>query len=386
MPGERIGHGFSRARETRYPASLAYARSGLRFSAPFSLRSKFVPGERIELSHLAIHDFESCASTNSAIPAMGPRKTRVGGQSVYNTPAMGKKQKVLILVGPTSSGKSALAVELAKKLDGEIISADSRQVYRGLNIGTGKITKREMRGVRHHLLDVASPRRIFTAHEYESAARSVINEIAARGKLPIIAGGTGFYIDALVGRITLPNVPVNTKLRAILEKKTAMQLFALLNKRDKERAKNIDPHNSRRLIRALEIVSALGSVPHPPAHRASYDTLWIGIESPLSELLEKIKVRLSARIRQGMVGEAKKLRAGGLSWKRMESLGLEYRALARLLQNKITRKEFESELLGEIRRYAKRQITYWKRNKDILWFEKFKKTTIERHVLAWLKE
>src|SRR5580693_2616583 len=129
-------------------------------------------------------------------------------------------QKVLVIVGPTASGKSALAVALAKKFKGEIISADSRQVYRGLNIGTGKITKREMRGVPHHLLDVVSPKKIFTAHDFVTHARRAISNIAKRGKLPIIAGGTGFYIDALVGRIVLPDVPVDEKLRARLEKKS----------------------------------------------------------------------------------------------------------------------------------------------------------------------
>src|SRR3989344_3885695 len=184
-------------------------------------------------------DFESFAYT---IPPLQ--------QNAYNTPAMPKKQKVLVIVGPTSSGKSALAVELARTFGGEVISADSRQVYRGLNIGTGKISKREMRGVRHHLLDEVSPHRIFTAHDFVEKGRAAISDIAMRGKLPIIAGGTGFYIDALVGKIALPNVPPNKKLRAQLEKKTAKQLFTMLKKRDPRRAKSIDPHNKRRLVRA----------------------------------------------------------------------------------------------------------------------------------------
>lgn len=278
------------------------------------------------------------------------------------------KQKILIIVGPTSSGKSALGVELARRLNGEVISADSRQVYRDLDIGTGKITKREMQGVRHHLLDVCSPKKIFTAHDYVIAARCAIEDIAARNKLPIIVGGTGFYIDALVGRIMLPNVSVNTKLRKSLEKKTAAQLFSLLKKRDPVRAKHIDPHNPRRLIRALEIVSALGSVPTPKKSNDIYDVQWIGIMPPKYELEEKIATRLSLRIRQGMVAEGRRLRASGLSYKRMESFGLEYRALARLLQKKISKEEFEEELLRDIRRFAKRQVTYWKRNSAIKWF------------------
>lgn len=297
---------------------------------------------------------------------------------------MPKKQKILVLLGPTSSGKSALAVELARALNGEVISADSRQVYRGLDIGTGKITKREMTGVRHHLLDVASPRKTFTAHEYVVAARRAIQEIASRGKLPIIAGGTGFYIDALVGRIVLPSVPADLKLRAKLEKKTAAQLFALLKKRDPRRAKTIEPHNKRRLVRALEIVSALGFVPQSTENGSLYNVLWIGITPPKKQLEKSMSVRLSARFKQGMIAEAKHLRTSGLSYKRMESFGLEYRALSRLLRKEISRQEFEQELLRDIRRYAKRQITYWKRNQNIKWFKKPQKSKITKEIREWL--
>src|SRR3989344_2299114 len=157
-------------------------------------------------------DFESFAYT---IPPLQ--------QNAYNTPAMPKKQKVLVIVGPTSSGKSALAVELARKFGGEVISADSRQVYRGLNIGTGKIAKREMRGVRHHLLDVASPKKYFSADEFVRKGKVALSNILQNDKMPIIVGGTGFYIDAPVGRIALPNVPPDKKLREKLEKKTAAQ-------------------------------------------------------------------------------------------------------------------------------------------------------------------
>lgn len=281
---------------------------------------------------------------------------------------MQKKQKILVIVGPTSSGKSSLAVELARKLNGEVISADSRQVYKGLDIGTGKITKREMKGVPHHLLNVTHPKNTFTANDFVRLGRKAIQDIASRGKLPIIAGGTGFYADALVGRITLPEVPINKKLRAQFEKKTVQELFKLLKKRDPARAKTIDPHNKRRLIRALEIASLLGAVPKLTEGSPKYDVVWIGI-SPAKEDLEKtIKKRLAVRIKQGMIKEVQRLHAKGLWYKRMESFGLEYRALAHFLQGKISRKEFEEELFRDIRRYAKRQITYWRRNKDIHWF------------------
>ena len=299
---------------------------------------------------------------------------------------MQKRQKVLVIAGPTASGKSALAVELAEKFNGEIISADSRQVYKGLDIGAGKITKREMRGVRHHLLSEASPRSIFTAHDFVARASKAVADISRRGKLPIVAGGTGFYIDALVGRITLPNVPMNKKLRNRLEKMTAEQLFSLLKKRDLRRAKTIDRYNKRRLVRALEIAEALGRVPENNDLRSRYNVLWIGIALPMKELEKKITIRLFARIRLGMIAEARSLHKRGLSYKKMESLGLDYKFLALLLQNKISRKEFDEMLVRESMRYAKRQITYWRRNKEIEWLSPKEMNRISGRVTNWLQK
>jgi len=291
------------------------------------------------------------------------------------------KQKIIVIIGPTASGKSSLAVDLARKLNGEVISADSRQVYKGLNIGTGKITKREMKGVPHHLLDVVDPKKNFTAQDFVKCGRNAVQDVASRGKLPIVAGGTGFYIDALLGRITLPNVPPDINLRARLDKKTALELFTLLKRKDPERAKNIDPHNKRRLIRALEIISALGTVPPHAKDRPLYDVVWIGISHQEKAILEKkIRIRLMARIKQGLIAEGRRLHARGLSYKRMESFGLEYRALARLLQERVPRKEFEEDLFRDIRRYAKRQMTYWRRNKNIRWFTHSQKVGISRYI------
>ncbi|MDO8513991.1 MAG: tRNA (adenosine(37)-N6)-dimethylallyltransferase MiaA [bacterium] len=304
---------------------------------------------------------------------------------------MNKKQKVLIIVGPTSSGKSALAVELARRFDGEIISADSRQVYRGLDIGTGKITKREMKGVPHHLLDIASPKKDFSADDFVRHGRTAIEDISSRGKLPIVTGGTGFYIDALVGRIVLPNVPPNKKLRALLENKSTTELFAMLQKSDPRRARNIDRHNKRRLIRALEIVDSIGRVPMIDLRNQSlqfpyFDVCWLGVALQSKVLERRIHERLTHRIRLGMIAEAKRLHKQGLSYKRMEELGLEYRALASLLQNKTTRPQMIEKLNRDIRRYAKRQLTYWKRNNDILWFKPSERQRMSKTVREWLKK
>lgn len=297
------------------------------------------------------------------------------------------KQKVLIIVGPTASGKSALGVELARRFNGEVISADSRQLYKGLDIGTGKITKREMKGVPHHLLDVASPRKQFTADDFVYRARKAISDIAKRGKLPIVVGGTGFYIDALVGRVALPNVPPDPAFRARNNKKTAVALLLQLQKLDPERAAAMstpsERNNKVRIIRAIEIARALGKNPAPSA-RSEYDALWIGVRPKDESLRQKISTRLRQRIKKGMVGEAKRLHAAGLTYKRMQELGLEYRSLARLLQGHISRSDLDMELRSDIWRYARKQIGYWKRNADIEWFDPSSKK-IASSVASWLK-
>lgn len=279
---------------------------------------------------------------------------------------MQRKPKILVIVGPTASGKSDLAVLLAKQFDGEVLSADSRQVYRGMNIGTGKVTKHEMGGVPHHLLDVASPKKIYTASDFKEDGKQALEEIIQRKKLPIVCGGTGFYIAALIDDLLLPDVPPDLTLRKQLEKKTAAELFAVLKKLDSARAKSIDAKNPRRLVRAIEIARALGKVP-TLKRKEHYDPLVIGIAVPQELLRERIHIRLKKRMRMGMVAEAKRLHESGLSWRRMEALGLEYRYLARYLQKKLTRTTMLVELEKEIYQYAKRQMTWFNKDKRVHW-------------------
>ena len=277
------------------------------------------------------------------------------------------KPKIIAVVGPTASGKSGLAVLIAKKFNGEIVSADSRQVYKGLNIGTGKITKKEMGGVPHHLLDVANAKDRFTVSLYKELADKAIEEILSCGKLPIICGGTGFYIDAVTKNVLLPDVPVDQKLREKLSKKTALQLFEQLKKLDKKRALAIGEHNKIRLIRAIEIVKTLGEVPSIKTE-PKYKVLSIGIQIEKDALKERIYKRLIARLKQGMIAEANKLHHAGLSWKRMKELGLEYRVLARHLSGELTKEQMTEQLNREINQYARRQIQWWKRDQSIQWF------------------
>jgi tRNA dimethylallyltransferase len=277
------------------------------------------------------------------------------------------KSKVLVILGSTTTGKSELAVKIAKKWNGEIISADSRQVYKGLNIGTGKITKKEMRGVPHYLLDVVLPQKTFTVAEFQKLGQEKIEDILKRGKLPIICGGTGFYLDALINGTTFPEVKADKKLRTNLQKKNLKELFLILERLDTRRAKEIDKNNKVRLIRAIEIAKTLGEVPIPKTD-SKYNVLKIGLKLEDAQLKAKIHDRLISRLKKGMIKEGENLRKNGLSLKRMRELGLEYRGIADFLDKKLNKKEFIKKLDTDIWQFSKRQKTWFKRDKKIHWF------------------
>lgn len=287
------------------------------------------------------------------------------------------KSKIVVILGPTASGKSDLGIFLAQKFNGEIISADSRQVYKGMDIGTGKVPKDAFqdthdrayiaKGVKHYLIDVASPKKQFTVDKFKKLGQKAISDIVNRNKLPMVVGGTGFYIDALVKDSSLPEVPPNKKLRSKLEKMSVEKLYGKLKKSDPKRARTIDRHNKRRLIRALEIIKATGK-PVPALKESSrYKVLYIGINPPKGDLENKIKLRLQKRLRQGMIHEVKNLLKSGVSKKRLHDFGLEYRWVGNYLNNKTNRQEMETGLLRDIIKYSKRQMTWFKRNKEIHW-------------------
>lgn len=292
------------------------------------------------------------------------------------------------MLGPTASGKSDLAIALAKKYNGEIVSADSRQVYRGMDIGSGKVardkTKTKMyhindgrqlydtrkniylsEGIPHWLIDVASPKRNYNVTHFVRDAKKATLDIQKRGKTPIICGGTGFWAQALIENTTFPNVKPNKQLRKKLEKYSTEKLFAMLEKKDPRRAKNIDPKNKVRLIRALEIIAALGKVPPSKKNSESRivnSEILIVVLNPNKETLRKnIEKRLKERLKKGMINEVEKLREDGVSWKRLESFGLEYKNVALFLQKKITKETMRENILREIFQYAKRQLTWLRR-------------------------
>ena len=279
-----------------------------------------------------------------------------------------KKPKVIVVLGSTATGKTSLAVHLAQLFNGEVVSADSRQVYRGLDIGSAKVTTEEAKGIPHHMIDIVGPQDRYTVAQYVHEATEVINDIIDRKRVPIICGGTGMYIDALVYGQMFPEVAPNDTLRKQLEAQREDDLFAELRRRDPDRAKIIDPKNKVRLIRALEIVESLGTVPEKKS-RINYRPLFIGLDIPKEILNERIHQRIIDRLEdQDMLSEAKRLHTSGLSYDRMEELGLEYRYMAKHLKGQLEYQDMINELSTATRQFAKRQRTWFKRNKHIHWF------------------
>jgi len=306
-------------------------------------------------------------------------------------------KKLIVITGPTASGKTALSIKLCSWLNqtknqkvfgikgAEIISADSRQVYRGLNLGAGKITKKEMQGIPHHLLDVTSPKTRFTAAQYKKLGERKLKEIFDKEKLPVICGGSYFYIRALIDGLVIPQVKPDWQLRKKLNKKTAGQLYSLLAKTDKRRAETIDQYNKRRLIRALEIVlKTKKPVPELKLSPLPYPVLILGVSRPEQVLKELVKKRLLERLKQGMAKEVKNLHGSGLSWQKLEDFGLEYRYLAQYLQKKISYQEMVVTLEKEIWHFVKRQLTWFKRDGRIRWIKK--QPEAEKLIKRFLRE
>ncbi|MEX0930821.1 MAG: tRNA (adenosine(37)-N6)-dimethylallyltransferase MiaA [Candidatus Paceibacterota bacterium] len=281
------------------------------------------------------------------------------------------KTKIIVIVGPTGSGKTALAIKIATKFKGEIISADSRQVYRNLDIGTEKVTHEEMAGIQHHLIDITDIQTVYTASDFKKDAEKIITHITKNNKLPIIAGGTFFYIDTLLKNIPTADIPPDPELREQLEMLPTEKLFIALQELDPKRAMDIDPHNRRRVIRALEVIEAIGQVPSRSDSDLNnlYDVLCIGIEIDREVLRTRLKMRAEHAVERGLVEETKSVLATGVSKERLTEIGHEYAVVLEYLDGKFGDAELLQKLEEKNWQYAKRQWTWLKKMENVNWFQ-----------------
>jgi tRNA dimethylallyltransferase len=279
-------------------------------------------------------------------------------------------QKLIVILGTNASGKSDLGIRLAKHFGGEVVSADSRQVYRGLDLGSGKLTPEQAATVKHHLIDVADISESYSLAQYQRAAYSAIDSISSAGKLPFLVGGTGLYISAIVEGYQLLDVPPNNQLRAELESLSVPQLVERLEKIDPDAASRIDKSNPRRLARAIEIACAGCASSAARKNSPRYSCLQLGLTWPREILVKRIEKRLGERLASGMIDEVAALRASGVSDLRLHKLGLEYRYIARFLRGELRDiDDLRTELSIAIRQFAKEQLTWFKRDRRIVWLD-----------------
>ncbi len=287
---------------------------------------------------------------------------------------MAQKKPLIVLTGPTAVGKTALSIKLAKKIDGEIISADSMQVYRHMDIGTAKITREEMDGVVHHLIDILEPTEDFNVVLFQKLAKAAAEEIYSRGKIPIVAGGTGFYIQALLNDIDFTETDENTKFREEMERLAAEHGPKILHDRlkmvDPESAKTIHENNIKRVIRALEYYEKTGEKisAHNEAERAKtspYQFFYYVLNTDRAILYERIEKRIDEMVKDGLVDEVKKLKEMGCRRDSVAMQGLGYKEILAYLDGEISLETAISILKRDTRHFAKRQLTWFRREKDV---------------------
>lgn len=279
-----------------------------------------------------------------------------------------KKNKVIAVVGATASGKTAYAVQLARRVNGEIISADSRLVYKGLDIGTAKPDMDERFGIPHYMIDIVEPEVDYSVGLYANEARNIIEDIISRGKTPVIAGGTGLYFRILLENYDLPKINPDYELRETLSKLSFAELYEMLVNLDAEAAKLVVQNDKRRAIRFIEIVKLTGS----PVSEArglkepEFEVEWIGLNYPREELYDRIDRRVDLMIEQGLVDETKNLLAKhGRINNIINTIG--YREITSYLDGELTLEEAKDKLKQNTRNYAKRQLTWFRKNPDIKW-------------------
>lgn len=278
---------------------------------------------------------------------------------------MGSYPKVVAVVGTNASGKSALGIELAKRYGGEVISADSRQVFKGLDLGSGKVTAEEMQGVVHHLIDVREPNEFFSMADFQKMSYAAIEDIRARGRLPMIVGGTGLYVDSVLDGYVLSDKEPDLAYRAELEKLTTPELYDMLMSLMPDA--QVDRYNRNRVMRMIERIHDGDSA--VPTKEKRYESLRLGVSWPRDVLGQRIDERLERRLQEGMIEEVQGLMDRGATTEFLLGLGLEYRFITQYLLGEMGREEMLSKLAIAIKQFAKRQITWFRRNPDIVWLD-----------------
>jgi tRNA dimethylallyltransferase len=271
---------------------------------------------------------------------------------------------LIVILGATASGKTQMAARLAYELQGEIISADSRQVYKGMDIGTGKDLKEYTindYNIPYHLIDIVSPREEFNLFEFQTGFYEIYQRLVQKEVLPVMVGGTGLYLESVIAGYYLPEAPPDEELRGLLKTKTVEELQQMLLDKKKQLHNKTDLENKDRLIRAIEIEKARGRQPDGNCSKSNISAVVFGIHRVRSELRQRITARLKQRLEQGMVEEVKALQMSGLTWSRLEGFGLEYRYIARYLQDKISYNDMFMKLNTGIHQFAKRQETWFRR-------------------------
>ena len=279
-----------------------------------------------------------------------------------------KMYKLVVIAGTNASGKSGLGIELAKKYRAEIVSADSRQVYEGLDIGSGKVTKDEMQGIRHHLLDVVKPNEFFSMLDFQERAYAAIDDIISRNVRPFMVGGTGLYVNSVVDGYNIKRQDPDIELRNRLCRKSNQELISIIREHDPKALEKLDLNNTQRLERAAE--RALAGDTEERINDPRYDTLVLGVTWPREMLYERIRIRLDKRLEEGMIDEVRNLRNNGASDEFLYKLGLEYRYILMYLRNEFESFDaFYNKLFMEIRHLAKEQMTWFRKRKDIRWID-----------------
>lgn len=286
------------------------------------------------------------------------------------------KKPLLIILGPTAVGKTKVSIEIAKKLSGEIISADSMQIYKYMDIGTAKIKKIEMENIPHYMIDIVYPDEKFTVANYKTTATKYIEDIHNRGKLPIIVGGTGFYINSLIYKLDFIKVPPNFNLRKeyenLVNKYGNEYLFTKLKEVDPKSAKRVHQNDTKRVIRALEVFHETGK---PMSHyykgfrrpNNKYNLIIIGLNRERKELYSRVNKRVDLMIEEGLIDEVKMLLEMGYNKDLNSMKGIGYKEIIKYLEGELSLEEAIELLKRNTRRYAKRQLTWFRRNKKIRW-------------------